>query len=59
MKKTVIYYPRINSIEFYNERGMLIGGMSGSDLARRKFWRLVKSGVFPRISLAKKVKVWC
>lgn len=58
-KKTAIYYPLINSIYFYNGKGRIIGGMSGGDLARRKFWRLVKSGVFPRISLSKEVRVTC
>lgn len=59
MINRVIYYPRIKSIDFYNERGMLMGGMRGGDLARRKFWRLVKSGIIPRISLSKEVKVVC
>lgn len=58
MKNRVIYYPRIRTIGFYNEKGRIAGSMSGP-IAKRKFWRLVKSGVFPRICLAKKAKVVC
>lgn len=58
MKNRVIYYPRIRTIGFYNEKGRIAGLMSGP-IAKRKFWRLVKSGVFPRISLAKEEMVMC
>lgn len=58
MKNRVIYYPRIRTIVFYNEKGRIAGSMSGP-IAKRKFWRLVKSGVFPIISLAKEKMVFC
>lgn len=58
MENRVIYYPRIRTIVFYNEKGRIAGSMSGP-IAKRKFWRLVKSGVFPRICLAKEAKVVC
>lgn len=58
MKNRVIYYPRIKSINFYNAKGIVTGGMIGS-IAKSKFCRLVKAGTFPRISLSKKVKVVC
>ncbi len=55
MKRTV-YYPRIKSINFYDVDGVVCGGMSGS-VAVKKFWRLVASFRFPKVSLANKVRV--
>ena len=52
----VVYYPRIQSINFYDETGIVRFGMTGST-ARDKFHRLLKEGRFPRISLRKHVKV--
>ena len=52
----VVYYPRIQSINFYDARGVVCGGMLGS-MARDKFHRLLKEGRFPRISFRKHVKV--
>ena len=53
---TVVYYPRIKSINFYDETGIVRFGMIGST-ARDKFRRLLKEGRFPRISFRKHVKV--
>lgn len=55
MKTTSIYYPKARAIYFYDEAGELCGGMRGK-VARNKFWRLVFSGIVPRISFSKKVK---
>lgn len=52
----VVYYPRIQSINFYGVDGKVSGGMLGS-MARDKFRRLLKEGRFPRISFRKHVKV--
>lgn len=52
---TTVYYPRIKSINFYDDFGMVCGGMYGR-IAKEKFHRLLKAGKFPRISLRKKVK---
>jgi len=53
---TTIYYPRIKSINFYDEDGLICGGIHGS-IAHGKFIRMLKSGDFPKISLKKKVQV--
>lgn len=55
MTKTV-YYPRVKSINFYDPFGNITGGMSGK-IAGQKFFRMVKIGKMPRISLRKKVQV--
>lgn len=55
MKRTV-YYPRIKSINFYDVDGVVCGGMMG-DIARNKFYRMLKSGKWPRVSLRKHVIV--
>lgn len=51
--KTAIYYPRMKSIIFYKE-GRIFAGIWGNG-ARRKFWRLVRNGEFPKISLRKSI----
>lgn len=51
---TTVYYPRIESLNFYDEQGLVSGGMTGS-MARKKFVNMVKNGILPRISLRKKV----
>lgn len=56
MNAKAVYYPRIQSINFYDVHGVVCGGMLGS-MARDKFRRLLKEGRFPRISLRKHVKV--
>ena len=53
---TTVYYPRVRSINFYDNNGVVCGGMYGL-VAKEKFIRLLKSGKFPRISLRKKVQV--
>lgn len=53
---TTVYYPRVRNISFYDNNGVMCGGMYGS-IARKKFIRLLKSGKLPRISLRKKVQV--
>jgi hypothetical protein len=53
---TTVYYPRIQSINFYDVNGTVCGGMTGS-VAKRKFSNMVKNGTIPRISLRGKVKV--
>lgn len=53
---TTVYYPRIKSINFYDDFGMVCGGMYGR-IARKKFIRLLKAGKLPRLSLRKKVQV--
>ena len=53
---TTVYYPRVRSINFYDNNGMLQGGMIGL-FAKEKFIRLLKSGTLPRISLRRKVQV--
>lgn len=51
---TVVYYPRIRSINFYDAFGNLCSGMRGS-VAREKFFRLVLTGRIPRISMRTRV----
>lgn len=53
---TIVYYPRVRSINFYDNNGVLQGGMIGL-FAKEKFIRLLKSGKLPRISLRRKVQV--
>ena len=53
---TTVYYPRIKSLNFYDDFGVTTGGMRGG-IAKEKFIRLLKSGQIPRISLRKKVQV--
>ena len=53
---TTVYYPRVRNISFYDNNGVVRGGMYGL-VAKEKFIRLLKSGKFPRISLRKKVQV--
>ena len=53
---TTVYYPRVRSINFYDNNGVLQGGMIGL-FAKEKFIRLLKSGKLPRISLRRKVQV--
>lgn len=53
---TVIYYPRIKSLNFYDTDGIVCGGMSGS-MAVSKFRRMLSEGKWPRISLRKHVRV--
>ena len=53
---TTIYYPRVRNISFYDNNGVVCGGMHGL-FAKEKFIQLLKSGKFPRISLRKKVQV--
>lgn len=53
---TTIYYPRIKSINYYDENGVVCGGITGS-MASAKFTRMVRSGDLPRISLRSKVRV--
>ena len=53
---TVVYYPRIQSINFYDARGVVCGGMLGS-IARDKFHRMLREGKWPRISLRKHVRI--
>ena len=53
---TTVYYPRVRSINFYDNNGVVCGGMYGL-VAKEKFIRLLKSGKFPRISLRKKVRI--
>ena len=53
---TTVYYPRIKSLNFYDNFGVATGGMRGL-VAREKFIRLLKAGKFPRISLRGKVRV--
>lgn len=52
----VVYYPRIQSINFYDARGVVCGGMLGS-IARDKFHRMLREGKWPRISLRKHVRI--
>lgn len=40
---TVVYYPRIKSINFYDAFGNLYSGMRGS-VAREKFFRMIRAG---------------
>lgn len=54
MNAKVVYYPRIQSINFYDARGVVCGGMLGS-IARDKFHRMLREGKWPRISLRKHV----
>lgn len=49
---TTIYYPRIKKITFYGDNGVMTGWMSGG-IAKEKFFRLLKQGRMPRISLSK------
>ena len=53
---TTVYYPRVRNISFYDNNGVVCGGMYGL-VAKEKFIRLLKSGQSPRISLRKKVQV--
>lgn len=53
---TTVYYPRVRNISFYDNNGVVCGGMYGL-VAKEKFIRLLKGGKFPRISLRKKVQV--
>lgn len=53
---TTVYYPRVRNIIFYDNNGVMCGGMYGL-IARKKFIRLLKAGKLPRISLRKKVQV--
>ena len=53
---TTVYYPRIRNISFYDNNGMVAGGMFGL-IAKEKFFRLLKAGKFPRVSLRGKVRV--
>lgn len=56
MNAKVVYYPRIQSINFYDARGVVCGGMLGS-IARDKFHRMLREGKWPRISLRKHVRI--
>ena len=56
MNAKVVYYPRIQSINFYDARGVMCGGMLGS-IARDKFHRMLREGKWPRISLRKHVRI--
>lgn len=56
MNAKVVYYPRIQSINFYDARGVVCGGMLGS-IARDKFRRMLREGKWPRISLRKHVRI--
>ena len=56
MSTKVVYYPRIQSINFYDARGVVCGGMLGS-IARDKFHRMLREGKWPRISLRKHVRI--
>lgn len=51
-----IYYIRINSLNFYDNRGRVCSGFIGN-AAKRKFFSLLKQGRLPRISLASEIKV--
>ena len=53
---TTVYYPRVRNISFYDNNGMMAGGMFGL-IAKEKFFRLLKAGKFPRVSLRRKVRV--
>lgn len=53
---TVVYYPRIKSLNFYDDFGIATGGMRGG-IAKEKFHRMVRDGKCPRISLRKRVRV--
>lgn len=50
-----VYYIREKSLNFYDQRGRLTGGIIGN-LAKEKFRRLRKAGLRPRISFAKEVE---
>ena len=56
MNAKVVYYPRIQSINFYDARGVVCGGMLGR-IARDKFRRMLREGKWPRISLRKHVRI--
>ena len=56
MNAKVVYYPRIQSINFYDARGVVCGGMLGS-IARDKVHRMLREGKWPRISLRKHVRI--
>lgn len=53
---TIVYYPRVRSINFYDNNGVLQGGIHGL-FAKEKFHRLLRAGKLPRISLRKKVRI--
>lgn len=55
MKNKAIYYPRIPSINFYDNEGVVCGGITGS-MAKDKFARMVKEGRLPLLSLRKHVR---
>ena len=56
MNAKAVYYPRIQSINFYDETGIVRFGMTGST-ARDKFRRMLREGKWPRISLRKHVRI--
>ena len=53
---TTVYYPRVRNISFYDNNGVLSGGLYGL-FAKEKFVRLLKAGKLPRISLRRKVRI--
>lgn len=53
---TTIYYPRIESLNFYDTDGIVCGGITGS-MAVSKFHRMIREGKWPRISLRKHIRV--
>lgn len=53
---TTVYYPRVRNISFYDNNGVVCGGLCGL-CAKEKFVRLLKAGKLPRISLRRKVRV--
>lgn len=56
MNAKVVYYPRIQSINFYDAHGVVCGGMLGR-IARDKFRRMLREGKWPCISLRKHVRI--
>lgn len=56
MNTKAVYYPRIQSINFYDVHGVVCGGMLGR-IARDKFHRMLREGKWPRISLRKHVRI--
>lgn len=57
MSTTAVYYPRIGQMSFYDAYGKIVGSFMGKSLARDKFYRLLKAGKMPRISLRKRVRI--
>ena len=56
MSTKAVYYPRIQSFNWYDADGIVRGGITGST-ARDKFRRMLREGKWPRISLRKHVRI--